>query len=386
MAETATRTVSDRRAKSPTEATQVSLVARGTLLSIAGVSGTVIGDRELADLDGDGIFDVGDGLVVNLSEPFDDANDNAIFDAGESFSDFGLDGVAASGDFGEENGQFDYDPDRARWIAEDPLTRVAASQDIATQRVYMDVGTEDEFEFEQHYTNFVAVLRAKGLTVVEDSNFQGNCVSIPETSAQYFITRYDGGHVGVDAVDPGDLFSGDVCGETIIWQRLRSLIGYVNESFPGGFFGVGDEISFPPDLDPTGDIVTGDLPSPALEADGGATPMRPIVVYRPPAYFHSDESFPIVYFLGGYGQEPEDFERIQLVLDTLIIAEQIQNMYFAFLPGDGGRKGSFYVNHVVPDSQVPGITEVTSGRYEDSIMQDLIPVIENQILEGRIAR
>ena len=35
----------------------------------------------------------------------------------------------ASGDFGEDNGQFDYDPDRARWLVEDPLTRVAASQD-----------------------------------------------------------------------------------------------------------------------------------------------------------------------------------------------------------------------------------------------------------------
>jgi hypothetical protein len=29
---------------------------------------------------------------------------------------------------------------------------------------------------------------------------------------------------------------------------------------------------------------------------------------------------------------------------------------------------------------------VTSGRYEDSIIQDLIPVIENQILDGRIKR
>jgi hypothetical protein len=74
------------------------------------------------------------------------------------------------------------------------------------------------------------------------------------------------------------------------------------------------------------------------------------------------------------------------LLDTFILTEQIQNMYFAFLPGQGGREGSFYVNHVVPESQVPELAEVTSGRYEDSIHQDLIPAIENQILNGRVRR
>lgn len=71
-------------------------------------------------------------------------------------------------------------------------------------------------------------------------------------------------------------------------------------------------------------------------------------------------------------------------LDTLVLAGRLQNMYFAFLPGAGGRKGSFYVNHVVPETQVPDIAELTSGRHEDSIFQDLIPAIESQILGGRV--
>ncbi len=59
-------------------------------------------------------------------------------------------------------------------------------------------------------------------------------------------------------------------------------------------------------------------------------------------------------------------------------------MYVAFLPGAGGREGSFYVNHVVPESQVPDVPQVTSGRYEDSIIQDLIPAIEHGILDDRV--
>ena len=39
--------------------------------------------------------------------------------------------------------------------------------------------------------------------------------------------------------------------------------------------------------------------------------------------------------------------------------------------------------HHVAESQVPGITP-TAGRYEDSIMQDLIPAIEHRILKDRV--
>lgn len=70
--------------------------------------------------------------------------------------------------------------------------------------------------------------------------------------------------------------------------------------------------------------------------------------------------------------------------DPLILARQLQNMFVAVLPGKGGRKASFYVNHHVPESQVPDLINPTSGRYEDSIIQDPMPVIENTILQGRV--
>jgi hypothetical protein len=64
----------------------------------------------------------------------------------------------------------------------------------------------------------------------------------------------------------------------------------------------------------------------------------------------------------------------------------VQNLFIAFLPGSGGVKGSFYVNHQIPETQVPDVIGPTSGRYEDSILQDLIPVIENDLAQGRIRK
>jgi len=365
----------------------VLLVAGGSLPRIAsGATGVDVGGRMLADLNGDGIYDVGDGIVVNLSEPFVDTNGNGVFDEGEPFSDFGLDGVAGTGDYGEGNGRFDYDPDRTNWLAEDPLTRLKARSgtDIGTQRIYMDVGTQDQFGFGKHYDNFIAMLQSKGLTVNSRNDFPANCAAVANLPQQFLLIRYVGGHVGIPSADDSQdkLLHGDICGTTVIWQRLLAMISYMDSSFPDGFHGPGD-LSIT-DPDPRGDIMKTHITSPALRTSGGTAPEQPVLIYRPPAYFHTTRSFPIVYILGGYGQAPEDFERLSDMLDPLILTTQMQNIFVAVLPGAGGRKASFYVNHRVPESQVPDLINPTSGRYEDSIIQDLMPAIENTILKGRV--
>ena len=100
----------------PTKPTDILLLAGGSLsMVVSGAQPVTVGERALADLDGDGVFDIGDGIVINFSEPFTDNNHNFVFEPelGETFQDVGLDGVPGTGDFGEGNGQFDYDPDRA---------------------------------------------------------------------------------------------------------------------------------------------------------------------------------------------------------------------------------------------------------------------------------
>jgi enterochelin esterase-like enzyme len=406
----------------PVLPTEVALLARGTAEQVAGSPGTDVGGRALVDLDGDGRYDTGDGIVVNAFESFADTDGDDVYEpeAGETFQDDGLDGAPGTGDFGEGNGVFDYDPDRARWLAEDPTSRLAAraAADIARQRIYLDVGTEDEFGFLAHYENLVAILQGKGLTVGIEDGFGGNCVDLPDPDDQFLLVRYPAGHVGFASVDPDDLFSDDPCGEATVWERIVSMIGFLEESFPDGVYvddvfplgatrsaietarlhaepprrmritgGRADTAVVPDrqDLDPTGDVVEATIDTPALQIAGGAIPTGDVVVYRPPAFFDADdERFPIVYFLGGYGQKPSDFERIQILLDGLVLSGQLQNMYFAFLPGAGGVEGSFYVNHVVPESQAPSVESPTSGRYEDAIFQDLIPAVEGVVVAGRV--
>jgi len=363
----------------------VLLVAKGSLAVIApGLQSVEVGERALIDLTQNGVFDVGEGLVLNFSEPFTDGNGNGHFDPdqGETYMDVGLDGVPGTLDYGEGNAAFDYDPDRAHWLAEDPLTRLSSRtpEDIARQRLYLDVGTGDQLGFAAHYANLVAMLRMKGLTVAERDDFPGSCTSVPDLPDQFLLVRYDGGHIGIPSADDitDQLAQGDFCGAALVWRRLLTLLAYVNSSFLGGDFGTGGPR-------PVGDVVKRDLPSPALTPTGQPTVTRRVVVYRPPGFFNTSRDFPIVYFLGGYGQEPDDWERVDLLMDLLIASNGVQNMFVAFLPGGGGIKGSFYVNHVVPHVQAAD-ADMTTGRYEDSIVQDLLPAIELDICEGRLRR
>ena len=162
----------------------------------------------------------------------------------------------------------------------------------------------------------------------------------------------------------------------MIWLRIITLIGFLNQSFPGGTFGSsGSNL--------VGDFSVSHITAPTLAVDGGAAPLRRVAIYRPPAHFNTTEKLPIVYFLPGYSQDPGEFARVADLMALLIFTGQVQNMYVVFLPGAGGIEGSFHVNGRVPEEQAPG-TDGTSGRYQDSIVEDLIPSVENILLAGRV--
>jgi len=199
--------------EAPAFFTDVLLAAKGSLATLApGAVAAPVGDRDLADLNGDGIYDVGDGIVENFSEPFTDSDGNGFRDEGEAFQDLGLDGVAGTGDFGEGNGAFDTDPDVASWLAEDPTTRLGSESaaDISRQRLYFDVGTNDEFGFAKHYDNLVTVLSDKGVPVAVQDGFRGGCASLPEFDSAFQLVRYEGGHVGIPTTVPSAIPSPEI--------------------------------------------------------------------------------------------------------------------------------------------------------------------------------
>jgi len=75
------------------------------------------------DLNGNGKRDLGEPIPTRFHKPFVDLNGIGIYEPGDSFSDFGLDGVSGTGDLGEGERaiRFTY-PNRNNYLANDPLT------------------------------------------------------------------------------------------------------------------------------------------------------------------------------------------------------------------------------------------------------------------------
>jgi Predicted esterase len=91
---------------------------------------------------------------------------------------------------------------------------------------------------------------------------------------------------------------------------------------------------------------------------------RPIYLYLPPSYATSKKSYPVVYYLDGYGASPEDLlERNRNKLDELFLSGKKE---FILVGTDGINKtgGSYYVNSPI------------SGKWEDYITGELVDYID----------
>jgi hypothetical protein len=103
------------------------------------------------DLNGNGVRDAGEPIVIQMHEPFDDLNGNGVWDPGEPFDDVGVDGVAGTDDYGENNGQFDWNPRVARWLEIDPAT-LAGTADLDLtpgyqNSVYLELLNDDPWGY-----------------------------------------------------------------------------------------------------------------------------------------------------------------------------------------------------------------------------------------------
>ena len=107
------------------------------------------------DPNGNGVRDPGEPILRQFHEPFTDLNGSGMLDPGEPFLDVGLDGVSSTGDFGEGDGTFSFNPNHLNYMAQDPLTYVK-DMDLSTLQglnFYLDAGNEDEFQFNIHTDN-----------------------------------------------------------------------------------------------------------------------------------------------------------------------------------------------------------------------------------------
>jgi hypothetical protein len=298
------------------------------------------------DLNGNGKRDPGEPILRQFHEPFTDLNGNGVYDPGESFSDVGLDGVAHTGDYGEGDGTFSFNPNHLNYLGQDPLTYVD-KMDLSTLQglnLYLDAGNEDEFQFNLHTDHFAKALADRGLNVQIENGFPDSFPQISHFDQKRVYVKYKGGHVGFNKENIGKSFNdakNGIEGAILVANRFTTLFAFVSDRFPDGEYGTDlyEMLRHPSKMGVTF------FYSPSLKRK------MKFGVYLPPGYKGSKTTYyPVLYLLGGYNMSISGMANqwIQAALDLLILTKDIQKMIIVIPDGMNYKngRGHFFVNQI----------------------------------------
>jgi len=330
-----------------------------------------------ADLNGNGMYDPAEPFtdlnqngIHDPGEPYTDLNQNGIYDPAEPFQDVGLDGVPGTGDEGEEDRQFTYNPRRLNYLAQDPFTH-AATMDLAVLQdlnLYIDAGTTDEFQFNIHAENFVDMVDSRGLLFIREIDFPVDFPRISHFNEPRVYVSYEGGHVGFDKENLGVSFARAKQGirEAItVANRFTTLFAFASDHWPGGEYGT-DPYELWRYRSRMGVTY---FRSPSL----GGRVMR-FGIYLPPGYFRSRTTYyPVLYLLGGYNMSIAGLANsyVKSALDLMILSGEIQKMIIVIPEGMNykNQRGHFFVNQIDPER---------GDRFMDSFF-DLVTYIDDHL-------
>jgi hypothetical protein len=260
--------------------------------------------------------------------PFDNAlgdENNWRYDEGESYDDFGLDGVADTADFGEGNGTYDRSPGWERALTNDPGHLLSQLTDEQFDRltVYMDAGIRDFLNTAVTSNRLWSDLRLKvgaertrvfhnfpELAKGEDL-FNPNDIA-SDRLAQYSYMRY-----GTIGATENQILRGDgnhVGTAQQVVSRIQLIMSIAQGFWPR------------PNLDPRWNPV-GDA-----AYLGHATFVSPVTGFEreysyalPPGYHdpeNAKEDYPVLYFLHGQGMEHEGMVGTAIVFLTAMAESQ----------------------------------------------------------------
>lgn len=127
---------------------------------------------------------------------------------------------------------------------------------------------------------------------------------------------------------------------------------------------------------PHGKVTAVWYPSPTLGAE------RRMVIYTPPGYDLGDENkdqeYPVLYLLHGGGGDEDVWlsrGRVNYILDNLIAAGTAQPM-IVVLPNGYPNYAGAPLHRPRATEQTPGISPMISGRFEASLINDIVPYME----------
>ncbi|GAB4200959.1 MAG: hypothetical protein OHK0013_12510 [Sandaracinaceae bacterium] len=308
----------------------------------------------------------------------------------EPFEDVGIDGVAGTPqigavgggyDVGEGDGAFSRTRGAERMIASSPRGLVRGYRDrrgvwhpgytedaIDAQDVLADGGVRDLFNWVVQGNHTMGGFAARGVPVRFYNGFGAlhldgrsdfDYTTVPwHEIGRYAMVRYG----DIDATE-ADRVAGDgghVGTADQLLDRMTSAIAMMSARWPGG-----NRVRSPDlpcrELGPTCrnvNVLTEDFTSSV-----GRT--GPYSLVLPPGYFdpeNADTCYPIVYFLHGYGMDPEGLSAVGLILwgymNSQLVPEsrRIQKMIFVFpdgrCRGNECLRGTFYTD--APESTPNG--------------------------------
>jgi hypothetical protein len=256
----------------------------------------------------------------------DGGEKNWKWDEGEAFDDDGLDGVPATGDYGEDNGDYDLSPTLEKLFSFSPgaLFNAIGDEQVARMDLWIDAGIRDFLNTAQISNAFFSQIKKR----VPDAEVYNDFRELPGVDDQpyiYYLPDYSRSAMGQAAyLRYGDssicpstddiLGDGNHVGPAII-HRLYTLIGFMSARQPaqGRDQSIGGDVI---DLEsPNGRIsdfgFLSNFQSDALSRDVDYG------VLLPPDYFLSDrqeQEYPVLYFFHGQGQNAADMVGIGLVL------------------------------------------------------------------------
>lgn len=127
---------------------------------------------------------------------------------------------------------------------------------------------------------------------------------------------------------------------------------------------------------PHGRLHTLWYPSPTIGTD------RRMIVYTPPGYESSGESYPVLYLLHGGGGDEEAWTsrgRANYILDNLIASGKAEPMIVVMtngVPAVPAAPGDRPLDLVMEQSGPGGISNMMTGTFEESLVKDVVPFIE----------
>ena len=370
---------------------------------------------ELAvDLNGNGIRDSGEPILGQAYEPFSDVGTdgladkdepgydpvtnpdpnhddyhylrnplgtegNGTYDEGEPFDDFGLDGIAGTCqqgdtpptgvsrcyDTGEGNGKWDISPNVQRWYDNDFNRRLDILDD--THRTHMsmwfDGGIRDFLNSDVASNQAVGQAMAKYnlpfgvwnnfaplVQDTDDNVYDFTTINWDDIPRDNFVRYGD-----PDASD-SQIMAGDgrhVGTANQIIYRVQTAFAFIDKRWPNG--DVDDE------FDGGQILMDQSFTSPTTGR------VSPFALFLPPGYDkpeNATKTYPVIYVLHGYGQQPNDLVALSAVVATHMIAtEPIESRIQKFIivyadgrcqpehdgvpvpgTGDGCERGTFYMD------------------------------------------